>query len=540
MLPLLSLDDLSAQNERGSGPVSIFRRDSSRGARGRARAPGGILVEMKFLFVLVSVFTVLLAPRGSFAINWESKEVCTNLDRYVCREAIVFDGTGTSRSDETQREFAERVLETYRKSARQPFLKTLSENADFRARTIRALGADRRTDCQRAEPSARRSCDAWLADNLAGEAARDLFPESRLMIVDYPLPTHLGYAEWNFLQRWFGTDPRAEELDLMELEALVKRPEFQKVKTLVRSDLDGSLGLAREKKRIEKVLLPQIQRILIAKTDALVADPVRRDAIRKRIEQIQLKTTDKCRLNGLGAIDDFNKANAYYDPKIHAFTICDANLLMSDSDFEMVQIITHEVAHSFGPCFLGCTVGHAGGQKQNGIPYSDSNNREKVEREYPFAKVMQCLREPKATGGQTQDRESNAKHCRPSFCRRDDDAEGYGPYDTAEESMADWWSAEVLAEFQFDYTVPQNPMTTTRFRKGMSNVMRSVFAGEKCDRHPRPNDEHLPSRVRIRDLILAQPRIRGRMGCEGIAAPAAYCPSTLVNAATPASEEATR
>jgi hypothetical protein len=449
--------------------------------------------------------------------SFDSNEICNDLYRFACIPGEFNDGTGSASTSVT----TESIVAPLRVTATSFSLKELdsalnnSNDAEFRKLAMATVGRGNSSECRDSKPS--KDCDALLAQGLNKYLMKLVSIDIASADVPFMDPNNLSAEERSRIEPRFDDGGSLEDFG-----RLMQSPSFQKVYKDVTSFFRSQLQDQKAAEKVQNKIFPEVKTLLAKAIAAHVSDPKIRETLVAKTNAIQFKGADCSELptwvNDMGHsesafISSLLIPNAYYDEEKNTFHYCNGMLLRSQSEFQIVALMAHELDHSLDPCNI------AKGPSEFQFKYSSPQNVTKSQEEFPFKNIISCLRSEKSvaaighTAGTTtseQIREINASLPKMESVYCDKDQIG--------ESFADWLSAEVLSE----YMAKQHPdFSRNQMRIGYTNVWRSFCNLEK---HTNVYDAHPSDDKRANKLMLVNPKIRQQMGCPAKLEPnSTYC-----------------
>ncbi len=300
----------------------------------------------------------------------------------------------------------------------------------------------------------------------------------------------------------------------------IKAKALSKVRTLVNDD--------EQKNKIRDKVFPNIKSKIIAKIKSHVKDPELRQLL---IDKMTALTFEDAACGGdeqSQNLPQLLKANISYNPVTNRFMVCNGLLLSNKSEFHMAFVVAHELTHAIGPC--GITVGPEAFR----FEYKEDSTLLEAEEQYPFEKILGCLRNKRSAGAQRNKTMAVPKYGysygetgrdakipggagyyygvpqNPEAMNPVDKFTGFcGKADQIDESFSDWLAVEVLPEYIEESL--QN-LTVEQREIGYSNVFRGA-----CQSTPNSFafDEHPATAIRVNNILAVHPKVREQMGCKG-------------------------
>jgi putative hemolysin len=233
--------------------------------------------------------------------------------------------------------------------------------------------------------------------------------------------------------------------------------------------------------------------------------------------------------------------NAFYAGiPSNSVTYCPSKFLQMDSDFQIYQLLLHEVSHSVAACNLGFI------NPETTVLQPFNNNlpalRQQLDSFSSTPELTQCLRRSDSSGARACGIDSLncdfGTDTAKELCRvRVASEKEKGPIkvcdlaqtqDQADESISDWFAAELLPEL-IEADHPQltpeqwkaglanasEQYCTTRFQSLAVNIRHQQESGMICESHP---DDH----IRVNSILMANPHIRNKLNCPQNSGPT-YC-----------------
>lgn len=390
--------------------------------------------------VAILLLTLSSSVLFSSTSSWAGRKVasanlCEDLSAYACAPGLHFDGTGT---------------------ARRPLPTEVSNDAIL---------------LKFAEPL-REQMIELLAKPEAAEL-RKLCEEAHVNEVGL----------FNLFRKSLGATSAPSEDVTANIE---EHPSFKKISMALRRDISRRVTDPKKRSRLEKVIFPEVQRLLVRKINSLPMDARQRAKMAAKVNSVTLNEDSLCQLEGYPHLF---RTISVFESKSNSVRVCDGSLAENFSEFKLAHSIGHELSHSIDPC--------------NFIGRSASYDLAENEAKYPLKELVSCLRSEKSIAAKAFPAEppvSSADHVdtKPVY----DFCDG----DQINEAFADWLSAEVLGE----YIAKRFPkLTSKQWSEGISNVFRF-----NCDDPSSDDDVHPTLEFRLNRLLLVQPSLRKKMGCE--------------------------
>jgi hypothetical protein len=450
------------------------------------------------LFALVGLFSF-----GSYA---ESDKICDDLYRLSCAPGVYDDGTGVASNSSLLSNRSSEEIKRQLDQSKVGFKKQLADPANtyFRKIVLSGTGLVLHPDCAEADKKPKNSCLDLMAGGLSNLLAKDLTGKSNGGLGGVPLNS--GIQDTTYI-----TD---SQIFKAEKQALVDR-------------MRKALNQEGLEKKVKDKVFPQVKKLLLDKIEAMVKDPTLKENLKEKVSAITFAGTDCSEDFGAGnSVSALLISNAFYNNTKNIFKYCLGMSTQNTSEFQMVYIIAHELAHSIDPC--GITMGPS----DFAFEYTAKTLSE-AEKEFPFEGIASCLRggksanasvilaplivTPAQQASQTGPQSSPQVYTDPTFM-------GFCKNDQITESFADWASAEILPE----YIQANHPrLSTKQKRLGYSNVWRG-----NCGTAMTGADVHPADSIRVNNILMAQPKIREQMNCPAKSENVDYC---AVSSAAPVS-----
>lgn len=443
--------------------------------------------------------------------------VCTDLASYSCADGEVEDGTGVTLRGPALQAVIQPKYEKTIQFAITSFSELVKNSTDpyFTELAKEAFEINNSEECTSKDPKLINKCNETLAYNLAITASLIVIGKKNIPS-SYSMPKGLdlkflgdGISHYTFAEK-------LEEIKKYSLEQL-KNKEIEL--------------------KISKQIFPDVKdRVVKLVSDLDIPENIKTKMLNK-IKSIKHNNSD-CFIPsyaGQGnSVHVYLQPNAYYSGSNH-ITICPGMFNNNTSEFSIVHVIAHEMAHSIDPCVIGSLPG---------FKYSDMN-LEASEQEFPLKNLIPCLRGTKSINARNhyadelkkeKEKEKKLKkgkqspstrYYEPSLCR----------HDQIGEAFADWLAAEIIPEYIED----RFKLNKEQMIKGYSNVFRSYCVDKKS----KELDVHPEDRSRINKILLVNPKVRKQMGCSEIHSDYIYCninankPSPQIQD-TPSSKEVSR
>ncbi len=336
--------------------------------------------------------------------------------------------------------------------------------------------------------------------------------------------------------------PEFIPVEIRDTILLQKNISFKEIRTKAIEFVISKIRNEGTSKHIREEVFPKIKQKIKEKIREYVDDPKARDQLIDKVENVQPK--DGCFNKESGQIlVPLLTPNAVYlavdDTSTSSVHVCDSLTYLNKSDFQAASIIAHEIFHSVDPCNVVI------GPSKFSFRYSDPQNRDKSDSEYPLKGLISCLRskesvEAKHLGTPSQSEVENS--IVPIYCDK-----GNSDPDEITETVPDWIASEVLPEY-----IEENfkDLTPEDFRSGYASAYRAMcpfLLEEKLKKktdewmleagvqpQPEPKDEHPMTEKRINRLFLVNPKVRRQMGCPPHLTGVTYCKLSTATKNSPA------
>lgn len=433
--------------------------------------------------------------------------LCEEMASFSCGPGVYDDGTGTSTNiaPMKQNELANQELPKIKKR----FLETLAspEGAHFRSLAVPAFGLQNSPFCNSQKSDMKKKCDEDLATGLTALAGKKLKPYD---LEPFPFASDMTMSEFSKVaaDHHFATVIADSE---RTIAAKTERPETEK--------------------KIREKIFPQIKDLLIKRIHSLDIDENTKKKMTDKLAGISYGGND-CSQLGITGLSQHFVPNAFYDPQKNTFNVCKGYLISTDSDFQFANTIGHELAHAIDPCRVP-------------IPEDNkvANSTIELDAKYPIKGLSECLRTEKSVNALSQE----DLHQHPPNGYSNSPGQGMmgggfpsNPYSGSPpppntgnkmvdacsnnqigESVSDWFAAEVTGKY-IEKNYPR--LTEEQWQVGISNVFRSacsknnlmMFSQQAITPHPKTTD-------RIDRLLLVNPTLRKKMGCDKPHSKYVYC-----------------
>lgn len=281
----------------------------------------------------------------------------------------------------------------------------------------------------------------------------------------------------------------AEELQLMESTG------FLGLINSVQFGTQATVNIAEQEEKTAK-LFPQIRQALLEKIESTQIEPRKKQLIKDRLMRVNFGGTD-CARTFQGLAKDY-LPKAFFEPGSGNFFMCRNLLNTVNSEFALVTIIAHELAHSIDSCNLRYSMPEEFGP-------TSTTNFQQSEQNFVYSNLTNCLRSSLSVGAKIQYISSTGEMQTPEIDYCDDT-------DQLRESLPDWFASEVITGI-IERNHPN--LTQEQWRNGMRNTFRAKCDQSHVDHHD-GFDPHPEVRDRYNSNILANRQIRDRMGCGSV------------------------
>lgn len=425
-------------------------------------------------------------------------DACEMLPEYTCSDGILNDGTGTMVRNNTQAQQQQIIDDSYTSLVRQfQSALTNAENPPTSRDIDIALSASGGTlaPACREEQRFRNgrlnfACARFLALFMARKANSDIF-------------------DGNNLQGFFNQS----ETSLEDLDMMVNSGLYTSVFRAHNEQLLSGQDFTQTTERAEAIF-NQSREVMGQFITSNITNRNTREQLLNKVNAIRFQGVDCASPNSdTYSLDSSFMTGAFYVPTDNTFRYCNGLAAQGLSEYNMVAIITHEMAHSIDPCLI------ADGPRISRFNYSSDDPENS---EYPF-QVLDCLRsdesvqafDPNNPPEEFQQMGGGFPQGFPGMPGRP--TEPPEPFcdrgDQINESFCDWMGAEVLARYM------QNRPNATRQQHidGLASIWRP-FCNDRDGLGPsnlgQPSPSNHPStRDRLQRITLAQPTIRRLIGC---------------------------
>lgn len=449
-------------------------------------------------------------------------DTCEALPEYTCSDARLNPGAGSGTIVRSNKENSEKlkIVQDSHQSLQQAFQKALlsrkSPPSEYDINiALSATGNFLSPACKKQQTSGNKkmsfACARVLAQTLARRANAEIFSQAHLVG---------GLIE--------PTQDRSSSLvdeDYLRNSSLYLQVKNDGIAKLNQSKKSKSLDARVEK--IFKSSRSYTNQIL----DKKIQDKKTKSLLKAKINSIRFEGTD-CSNNGNNSYN-LNSAfikNAYYDGTKNIFKYCKGFALDGVSDYHLIHIITHELAHAIDPCNI------QKGPRSLKFKYQTNN----PENEYPF-KILSCLRSKGSVqayspqvkirnplglsilnrGGRS-DNEEDELPSRTSWPQQQQDAAPHKHHfcdhkDQIGESFSDWLGTEVLAKH---ITNDLSSSTRQQHIDGIASIWRPTCHDlnglGRSNLGKVGSSPHPVLRDRLSHITLAHPVIRRHLGCKDI------------------------
>jgi hypothetical protein len=405
------------------------------------------------------------------------KPICLEMAKFSCAQGEYDDGTGVARVNKLGASNQQLTGEDF-KQAQNVFIEALKnpDNAYFTKMAAKTTGMNTSPFCNSPDNDDIKTCRENIAASLADYALKQIF-----------LGTDINPKNGEFL-------PGSLEEKMFLTENILYTNAEKKISELMSNKF-------KDKKLEEKIankIFPAMRSLVIAQINRNVKDPATRELMANKVRSIQFAGTN-CKTEenreNPNNVSGLLLPNAFYNPLSHSFTFCNGMALNNQSEFQIAHTIAHELAHSIDPCNI--VLGHP----DLAYDYKSTTTREKMEADFPFPNLLNCLRDEKSI------------HARPAPPDDEPLADNQLLFcydDQIGESFADWIATETTPEYM---TNNHPKLTQKQMQLGYANIFRRNCENEANLKAKDTKDVHPWLEDRINKLILTQPQIRKQMGC---------------------------
>jgi hypothetical protein len=439
----------------------------------------------------------------STPIYAEQSGLCEDLSNFTCSPGKQEDGTGSAQKNSNEGNEASTEFDSKRDFAEKKIRALLNdpENTYFTKLGLGATGLKDAPQCVSKEAQDVKKCRDDLVEGLVGLAKKKLTKPSF-------------------------RSPYVTNSTLEQKTLVLENSRFAKVLGEIEQEISGQFDYRAQEKLIKDDLFVRVKKQLVKKVSSLPIDEKKKEFMISKLKGISYGGIN-CEEMGSGLSKMFI-ANAYYNPKIETFKVCKGLLSKNISEFHLAFVIAHELAHSIDPCSIKI------GPEGEALKYSKTTEVEKLDGEYPIQGLIGCLRTPMSVAALSQTPMGPYGSTLPPA--PGGASGGYGSYgapasdqqydyckvDQIGESMSDWFGAEVLTDL-IEEKYPN--LKKEQWQKGFSNVFRPM-CNEELENSPYANftsDPHPKTSNRVNALLLVNPKIRAKMGCEKPHSKKVYC-----------------
>jgi hypothetical protein len=457
-----------------------------------------------------------------FSSGADVSPLCNDLARFACAPGGYKDGTGEIKSESEIQKFMAAYSDKSHAILHDRFSKILSDpaNSYFKDVSVAALGLKNSPQCNSQAPSDAQACRDDVVDGLTTIAQKQALG---------PLMPRTGLGRSG---------------NLKELDYIIQNNTYQKVILQLNNQVQKDLENPEMTKKIQEKVFPQIKQLLLDRISKLSIPEVQKKFMMGKVSSITFEGTSCENFDGgfrknNELISSLLVPNAFYDSAANTFKLCSGLLIQSTSEFEIAQVIGHELSHSIDPCSLAL------GPTDLGFKYSQTQDLKKMEEEYPIKNVLHCLRDSRSIAAKNSSYDQGSGSC--PMCSQtyggvygskspgpggfnnnlNTNAPGQPPKkqtfcegDQITESFADWMSYEILPQ----YIERNYKLTVDQYRNGYANARRlSCKITEEDGGYM--GDPHPSTEGRINKLLLVNPKIRVQMGCPEKHPENLYCDS---------------
>lgn len=287
-------------------------------------------------------------------------------------------------------------------------------------------------------------------------------------------------------------------------EGFLKNPLVAPVFDGLNTSLEKAVGRKEQEKVLAEDMFPKIKGLIMAKIEK-DARPEMKEKLLNRIQNIKM--------NGLTCYGQSYLKSAHkvgggsYNGQTHSFGLCLGNIFQGQSEFQIAQIMAHEMAHAIDPCLM---------------PSEPHESKDYVEREnnFSFPNVLGCLRgEKSANAGYNQYIFDGKTEVAGQVNRKPKDI--FCHTDHLTESFSDWVAADVLADY-VNIQPRLKKLSPQQKLNGIANVFagspvcnkKSAIQDKREHRYGEVSGPHPSANVRANRILMVNQKIRGVMGCD--------------------------
>jgi hypothetical protein len=436
------------------------------------------------IFLIQSIF---------FLFNVYAADTCDYIPEYTCSDTVLNDGTGTmtlNKNWERSLKINEESMVQITKDFQKALLSTKKPASKFDIEVaLSATGMKLAPACSKKRKNENDSritfaCARTLAKTLARRGRSEIF----------------------------GARFRSEKNSLEDEVLLRNSVFFKEIVNKQKERLKKSSESKELDKKIEEMFVTSVgfvNKII----DKKIANSKTKALLKAKINTIRFNGTDCSDSETNFDINEVYSINAYYDSTNNTFRFCKGLADSGLSEYNLIRVITHELAHSIDPCRFQFAPKSL---KQN---YKTDNPYE----EYPF-QVLQCLRsegsiqafDPENSDGYTQgdsDASNSAQETsedkKQPFCHK---------LDQINESFCDWLGAEAVYQHM---KTNLSKSTKQQYIDGVASISKvvcldNVGLGKSNLGKTNYYSPHPADRDRLTHIFLAHPGIRRLLGCSSL------------------------
>ncbi len=465
---------------------------------------------MKSRIILILASSIFWASLSSA----QTDAVCEDLHSFSCAPGIYDDGTGTAASpgQPGEREMKDLIQLKEFGSSRAEALLAQSKSSLLRQYILSISGLHAADNCEGGDTSPSQECLKLMGEAMAQLALKDILPNPAMAYISME---------------------RAS--DARRLDSLLSLPEMKNLREAIAGEYLKRVGADDLKKRIESTVFPRTKELILEKLKTSIPDPKARKALMDKVDKMQFEGVDCSKSKKAQSLSGLMTHNAFAMPTKHHFKIC-AAYGMATSEFSLVHVVAHELAHSIDPCHV------EDGPKGFGFSYEDRSSIALMDEQYPIPGLLSCLRSSRSVSAQNFNHilppsnygpgmgmgggghggaagagadgmriempEKSEPTTEAGYCRKMHSNSPSG--DQVTEAFCDWLSTEVLA----DYSEKHLPkLTPKQMRTGYSNVWRGSCSFQDAFQHEGYGLVHPSTEKRVNRLILTHPKVRNQMNC---------------------------
>lgn len=434
--------------------------------------------------------------------------LCEDLAKFTCSPGKQDDGTGLAQKNSQDGNAAAEEFNAKRAFVEKK-IRTLLEDPDNAYLRKLGLGAAGLTDapqCNSEDAAEIKKCKDDLTEGMVSLAKKKLTGQN--------IPSL--YVATNYLE---------------EKTLVLENDQFAKVLGEIEQQINGQFDYQEQEKLIKEELFPKVKKQIVSKISSLPIDEKKKQFMIDKIKGISYGG-NSCDEMGAG-LNKMFVANAFFVPTKQTFKVCKGLLSKNISEFHLIFVIAHELSHSIDPCSIAI------GPTADAVKYPNTSEMEKMDDEYPIQGLLGCLR----TSTSVAARPATAPNAYYSggAVGAPGTGGGYGAYnvpsqagvssqqytycnsgDQTGEAVSDWFGVEILTDL-IEQKYPN--LKKEQWQKGYSNVFRPLCS-EEAENNPYAayaQGAHPHTGDRVNSILLVNPKIRAKMGCEKPNSKKIYC-----------------